>query len=105
MNLREALQALIDGKKIRRKHWTKEEYIYLDAGMLKDHLGDIFTMSISEDTNFELYEELKKPIESLNKALDKFMKSSGNFNFDTIDIINKIIQYLNEKENERETNQ
>ena len=105
MNLRETLQALADGKKIRNKTWVDGHYIYLKNELIVDENGHEFSLSFIVVKKWEIYEEPKKPIESLNKALDKFMKSSGNFNLDTIDIINKIIEYLNEKENERETNQ
>ena len=36
MNLKEALQALIDGKKIRHVDWTKHSYAKLDDGYFSD---------------------------------------------------------------------
>ena len=102
MNLKEALKALADGKKVRPINWPENFYVCLNNN---DQIFYTQDNEIYDGTfhyiHWSLFEEPKKPIESLNKALDKFMKSSGNFNLDTIDIINKIVEYLNEKENER----
>ena len=39
MNFSEALHALKHGSKIRRKHWNKKIYFYLDGEFLFNHDG------------------------------------------------------------------
>lgn len=103
MNLKEALKALIEGKKIKCKAWiNKKCYIHMPDNIILYSDGSPYRTPLNHysDDMWELYEEPKKAIDELNEAWDKFMKSNGNFDFDTITIIKKIIEYLNQIENE-----
>lgn len=97
MNLKEALKALVEGKKIRRKLWNDERYICLGENGIIDNHGDCYTMTISDDSNFELYEEPKKPIDVLNKRFEEYRTTS---NYPDYIMFEHLIKYLNEKENE-----
>jgi len=63
VNLKEALQALLDGKKVRDKDWISGEYIHLPDNCIVDKEGeelenlDVFFGHVE----FELYEKPKKP--------------------------------------------
>ena len=64
MNLIETLQALKAGKKVRRKMWSKEQYIYLAKDKVLVNQNNIeFELYCSEPLKnaWELYEE-EKPI-------------------------------------------
>lgn len=100
MNLKESLQALIDGKKIRRRDWSKEKYIQFANDKIKDHYGERYCFTISDDSNFELYEEPKKPIDVLNEAWKTYLGKIDPLGLNLV--VDLIIKILNEKENERE---
>ena len=36
MNTKEAIQAMLDGKKVRMPNWHKKEYIYFDGAFFRD---------------------------------------------------------------------
>ena len=56
MNTREAMQALIAGKKVTTEEWDAEEYVMLDdRGILVDELRQRVSLSARHD--FKLYEE------------------------------------------------
>ena len=57
MNLREALQALLDGKKIRIESWPKYQYIMLYNNMILDHNNDPFYIDNKQRNSWELYPE------------------------------------------------
>ena len=60
MTNKEALQALLDGKKIRQINWRKNIYIYFD--LEKDRLsyndGSFVYLPFTTDTEYEEYKEL-----------------------------------------------
>ncbi len=56
MNTKEVLTALITGKKIRRKEWRKNEFIFLnEAGVIEDDDGHDYCMSFRLHYEWELY--------------------------------------------------
>ena len=63
MNLIEALKALDEGDKIRRKTWTAIEYIQLDKDRkLVDHLGqEMSFLCTSDDVGTDCWEVIEKP--------------------------------------------
>ena len=63
MNLIEALKALDEGDKIRRKTWTAIEYIQLDKDRkLVDHLGqEMFFLCTPDDVGTDCWEVIEKP--------------------------------------------
>ena len=60
MTTKEAIQAMLDGKKIRATNWhkAKNEYIYFNGKYFQDMVGSQFMFSNVEH-NFEIYEESK----------------------------------------------
>lgn len=63
MNLIEALKALDEGDKIRRKTWTAIEYIQLDKDRkLVDNLGqEMSFLCTSDDVGTDCWEVIEKP--------------------------------------------
>lgn len=60
MNNREAIQALLEGKKIRVKNWSSSSYIYFcEKGIIGEN-GRSEYFSFSNKNEWELYEEPKK---------------------------------------------
>ena len=71
MNLIETLQALKAGKKVRRKMWAKEQYIYLAKDkVLVNQNNIVFELYCSEPLKnaWELYEEPKPILDIEEKA-------------------------------------
>lgn len=69
MNNKEALQALLDGKKIRKKGWKKGEYIYFDTDNNRIRDNDYNRCEFCcEHPNWELYEEHKSILDDEEKA-------------------------------------
>ena len=63
MNTKEAIQALIEGHKVRNKMWSSPVYMYFDEDTLFDSNGNKFNtifMSFSDD--WEIYEEPKQTV-------------------------------------------
>ena len=79
MNLKEALQALGDGKKIRRKGWPTENYIFIDnaedgGSFISDETGrNAIYFAYGDD--WEIYEEYHM---DFVEALAWMMNSSLN---------------------------
>ena len=60
MNTEEAIQAMIDGKKVRNKTWSSYIYIYFDGDTLVDSNGIMFNnLSVSFTDDWEIYKEPK----------------------------------------------
>ena len=71
MNIIETLQALKAGKKVRRKMWAKEQYIYLAKDKVLVNQNNIeFELYCSEPLKnaWELYEEEKPILDIEEKA-------------------------------------
>lgn len=63
MNTKEAMQALIDGKKVRPAPWAIHHYIILNKGKIVNQIDIPCAFSINDHDDFELYEEPKKQVE------------------------------------------
>lgn len=60
MTTKEAIQALLDDKKVRSKTWSEDIYMYFDEDKLFDSNGTKFnTFSMSFFDDWEIYEEPK----------------------------------------------
>ena len=61
MNSREAVQALLDGKKVRYKDWDPSEYVEMEKEStdIKDERGDPqgWNLECYDSSGWELYEE------------------------------------------------
>ena len=58
MTTKEAMFALLDGKKIRNKTWSGYIYMYFDKDTLFDSNGNRFnTLSMHFSDDWEIYEE------------------------------------------------
>jgi len=61
VNSREAVQALLDGKKVRYNKWDKSEYIEMEKEStdIKDERGDpqAWNLECYDSSGWELYEE------------------------------------------------
>lgn len=61
MNYIEALQALVDGKKVKENCWDGSDYMYLKNGDILTAYGNRMSLSISDersitDDNYEIYQ-------------------------------------------------
>ena len=58
MNIVEALQALVDGKKIREKNWDKGEYVYIEDNFIVTDCGDVIDLVVDdlEDITKDMWE-------------------------------------------------
>ena len=64
MNYIEALQALVDGKKIREKNWDKGKYVYIEDYFIVTGCGDVIDLVVDDleditKDNWELYQTEK----------------------------------------------
>jgi hypothetical protein len=59
MNTREAMQALLDGKKVRRSHWVPDAYVHIqnDKLITEDGFGTELCELEESISKYELYEE------------------------------------------------
>ena len=83
MTLKEVLIALVEGKKVRKKHWNPNEFIFLKDNCLydEDNMG-MYTLSNYPTDVWEIYQEPKKKV-------TKYLWASED---------GKIGAYFNEKE-------
>jgi hypothetical protein len=58
MNIIEALQALKDGKKIRKDGWRLDQFIFLSDAYIRGQDGMLYCIGISGNQNFETNWEL-----------------------------------------------
>ena len=81
MNTKEAIQAMLDGKKIRATNWhkAKNEYIYFNGKYFQDMTGSQFMFSNVEH-NFEIYEE-PKPKQTV--TIEKWLMKTQHANYET----------------------
>lgn len=59
MNTKEAIHAMIDGKKVKRKHWTEGVYTYAKGAMFFNQTGDIIN-SFGDSNDWEIYKDPKQ---------------------------------------------
>lgn len=73
MNLKEAFQALAEGKKIRKKNWGNNEYIFVDGMTLKNEDGTNGFLLDFHDTgaDWEIYEEYNMSFIEALTLMDK----------------------------------
>ena len=77
MNTKEAIQALIEGHKVRNKTWSSYIYIYFDEDTLFDSNRNKFnTLSMSFSNDWEIYEEPKQTV-----TVEKWLCLDGGFYF------------------------
>lgn len=48
MKFNDALLLMLDGKKVQRKKWLMEDYVYLDGQFFYSDSGDSWTMALSD---------------------------------------------------------
>ena len=63
----EALQALVDGKKIREKNWDKGEYVYIEDNLIVTDCGDVIDLVVDDleditKDNWEIYQTEKEKL-------------------------------------------
>lgn len=70
MKFWEAMKSMEEGKKVRNKNWTKEEYIYLTAdNEVFDECGNECILSfIRKGSEWEIYDD-RKPAPTILKTL------------------------------------
>lgn len=65
---KEAMLALLDGKKLRNKEWGQNEYVYLYQGLLIDDNADDANCTFSLSNSYEIYKpEPKKKTVTLHR--------------------------------------
>ena len=83
MTTKEAMQSMLDGKKVRNKTWSSYIYMYFDGDTLVDSNGIKFNnliMSFTDD--WEIYEE-PKPEQTV--VIEKWLCKSGDYSFYTLE--------------------
>lgn len=86
MNTKEAIQAMLDGKKVREIDWNKECYILFNGDMFVDEEGEHFSEFTSYSSIWEIYEE-QKPVQTVTiekwlfKDEDEYFVLEGNENY------------------------
>lgn len=74
MNIIEALHALQDGKKIRKKEWCQDWFIFMSDNFIRDYRGVLFSIGVSGRkefaTEWELYAEPVHITPEERKALE-----------------------------------
>ena len=81
MKFWEAMKAMEEGKKVRNKEWTKDQYLYLsvDNEILDEKDQDVGINYIGvSGSNWEIYEE-KKPVDEDFKKLYNYLKNEDGF--------------------------
>jgi hypothetical protein len=57
LTTREALQALLDGNKIRSNVWPKGEFIYMSGNLLFNNLRMRIIFDLDMDYDYEIYQD------------------------------------------------
>lgn len=60
MNMVEAMEALLIGKKVRRTGWVDNAYIYEMGGSLYDQNGRVCGFTSSNESEWEVYDDRKE---------------------------------------------
>lgn len=65
MTFREAMQAMLDGKKVRQPDWKKGFFIWLDGNYVTDQMNAIYFLKLSdyESKDWEVCQEPNEPKE------------------------------------------
>lgn len=96
MNNTEAIQAMLDGKKVREIDWNKEFYILFNGDMFVDEEGEHFSEFTSYSPGWEIYEE-QNPVQTvtIEKWLYKYEKTK--FIVEVVNIDEHIKEFGGEK--------
>lgn len=96
MTTKEAIQAMLDGKKVREIDWDKDFYILFNGGMFVDEEGKLFSEFTLYSSGWEIYEE-QKPVqtETIEKWLYKYEKTK--FIVEVVNIDEYIKEFSGEK--------
>ena len=63
MDKKDAIKAMLDGKKARHNEWKNEQYILFDSSTFRTERNIIYTFSLAtSDFDWEIYAEPKKKI-------------------------------------------
>ena len=89
MNTKEAIQAMLEGKKVRAIDWNKECYILFNGDMFVDEEGEHFSEFTSYSSIWEIYEE-PKPVQTV--TIEKWLLTDGTL-IDAVET-SDIVQYL-----------
>lgn len=78
MNYIEALQALVDGKKIREKNWDKGEYVYIEDNLIVTDCGDVIDLVVDDleditKDNWEIYQTEKDKLIQAGKRWELYI--------------------------------
>ena len=75
MNTREAIQAMLDGKKVRNLRWDKNEYIYFNGTyFLSDTEQEYKAFKHVSIDKWEIYEE---PKQNKTVTMEKWLTTNG----------------------------
>ena len=75
MTTKEAMQSMLDGKKVRNKTWSSYIYMYFDGDILVNYNGIKFNnLSMSFTDDWEIYEE-PKPKQIV--VIEKWLVTNG----------------------------
>ena len=74
MTTKEAIQAMLDGKKVRTIDWNKECYILFNGEMFIDEEGEPFSEFTSYSPVWEIYEE---PKQKQTVTIEKWLITDG----------------------------
>lgn len=92
MNLREAIQKLVVGKKLSRPDWTINDFIYLDElGNIRDDGGNLYDGPL-DMYGWILYEEIT--LDSVINELIHYKHIHAVKDFESLSVITKIIEKL-----------
>jgi len=98
MNKLEAIKAMLEGKKVRRKVWFEGEYIYLDKyGNIVNNEGNIEEISGYDFDGWEIYKPKKEKVDLYLYAVkDKYgtWKITKNFYKSEKECKNDYFDYL-----------
>ena len=82
MNYIEALQALVDGKKIREKNWDKGKYVYIEDNLIVTDCSDVVDLVVDDleditKDNWEIYQTEEERLIADGKRFSVFRKCKG----------------------------
>ena len=91
MTTKEAIQAMLEGKKVRATNWEKEYYIQFseNAGFIDESLAVTY---VTPEEDWEIYEEPKQTV-----TVEKWLCLDGGFYFTlegSFDFINDYNSYI-----------
>ena len=71
MNKKEAIKAMLDGKKVRRRYWPEDKYLVMnERGVIVDEDNSNEDINLAAFYVWEIYEEPKKKVTMYKFAYD-----------------------------------